>query len=272
MAWKAYQVSFRSLSPMHIGWRKLGNLQQTRPYVTGRTLWGALTARLTRESGRSDYSKVGEQVDLQLAFTYFYPSTNPTEVALWPWMEWDKFAWMFLGSYASTSLGNGHNAEDGSLHETEFIAPYTRENRPRPVYLVGYIFEKNDYSIKSYWQDVLNKLQFGGERGYGWGRVRLEGKCKPVTDDNCFGYKLDCTGDYPVVSALQNDPLLAHAIASDGDCVGTIEPLVGRETTDASRHGRNLSQATICWVPGSRVTEKGAFQIQQKGVWTRLLN
>ncbi len=46
---------------------------------------------------------------------------------LWPWTDrWDKFAWTFLGSYASTALENGRSAEAGSLHETEYIAPYTR--------------------------------------------------------------------------------------------------------------------------------------------------
>src|SRR5213082_2804295 len=72
MTWTAYRIVFRLLSPMHIGWRKVGNLQQTRPYVLGRSLWGALTARLTRISGSNDYSEIGEQVDQQLAFTYFY--------------------------------------------------------------------------------------------------------------------------------------------------------------------------------------------------------
>src|SRR5712692_8407277 len=101
MTWVTYQVTFRLLSPMHIGWRKLGNLQQTRPYVTGRSLWGALTARITRELGSSDYEKIGKQADQQLAFTYFYPSTSkdPDAIRLWPWGDnWDKFAWSFLGS------------------------------------------------------------------------------------------------------------------------------------------------------------------------------
>ncbi len=70
---------------MHMGWRKLGNLQQTRPYVTGRSLWGAFTARLTREFGQNSYEKVGDQVDHDLAFTYFYPSVNEEKVKVWPW-------------------------------------------------------------------------------------------------------------------------------------------------------------------------------------------
>ena len=92
MTWTAYQVSFRLLSPLHIGWRKLGNLQQTRPYVPGRSLWGALTARLTRELVGCNYRCIGAKVDKELAFTYFYPSIQHNSVTVWPWpCQWDEF-------------------------------------------------------------------------------------------------------------------------------------------------------------------------------------
>lgn len=274
MTWTAYQVSFRLLSPMHIGWRKLGNLQQTRPYITGRSLWGALTARLTREAGRSNYLDIGRQVDEQLAFTYFYPSIQPDSISLWPWPnQWDEFAWTFLGSYASTALENGRNAEVGSLHETEFIASYARkfapDKKPEPVYLVGYIFEKDNYSIKPYWQDVLSKLQFGGERGYGWGYALLQ-DCKSVDNGKCFDYDLSCQEDRPQISVPEGKELLAHTTAVDnGDVNGSIEPLVGRTTEKDTGFGKILSSAEICWVPGGKVKKDEIFQIKAKGIWER---
>src|SRR5437762_59395 len=203
MTWTAYRVAFRLLSPMHIGWRKLGNMQQTRPYVTGRVLWGAFTARLTRDLKSYEYKLIGEAVDKQLAFTYFYPSIspNPDEVDLWPWGDGQKkdsqemFSWMFLGSYASTALSDAHSAQEGSLHETEFIAPFVRNHttyeKPQPVYLVGYIcVNEASGSLGQYvlenWQSVLNTLQIGGERSYGWGRVRLAQSPDEVTNEQCF--------------------------------------------------------------------------------------
>jgi hypothetical protein len=92
MTWTAYHVTLRLLAPMHIGWRKLGNLQQTRPYVTGRNLWGALTARLTRELGSNKYEFVGKQVDDCMRFTYFYPSVSKDNVEPWPWRKNDAEA------------------------------------------------------------------------------------------------------------------------------------------------------------------------------------
>ncbi|NJK52088.1 MAG: hypothetical protein HC936_03380, partial [Leptolyngbyaceae cyanobacterium SU_3_3] len=73
MNWRAYRVVFKLKSPMHIGCGKMGNVQRTRPYVTGRVFWGALTMRLTRDAtsgsatDSSQYKVFGDQVDSQLA-------------------------------------------------------------------------------------------------------------------------------------------------------------------------------------------------------------
>lgn len=117
MSWKSYRVIFRLYSPLHIGWRKLGNLQQTRHYVTGKVLWGAFTARMTRDLPElGNYECVGARVNNELAFSYFYPAVGE-RVNAWPWDDPDEFAWHYLGSYASTSLDYSRNAaEEGSLH------------------------------------------------------------------------------------------------------------------------------------------------------------
>ncbi|MGB9873322.1 MAG: hypothetical protein ACPLYD_16895, partial [Anaerolineae bacterium] len=132
MTCAVYKIVFRLLSPLHCGWFKQGNVQRTRPYVTGKILWGALTARLTRDVPDlgGDYVMVGQRVNAELAFTYLYPATGQ-DVDLWPWGDPDEFAWRYLNSYAGTALDYDRNAaEEGSLHETEFIAPVTRDGQP----------------------------------------------------------------------------------------------------------------------------------------------
>ena len=52
MAWQKYDLAFQLLAPLHIGYRKVGNLMQSRGYVPGKNLWAALTARLTRTPPR----------------------------------------------------------------------------------------------------------------------------------------------------------------------------------------------------------------------------
>ncbi len=82
MTWTPYLVSYKLISPAHIGWKKVGNLQITRPYVTGKTLWGALTARLVRDEKKNNYNDIGKKVDDELRFTYFYPSITQDKVGL----------------------------------------------------------------------------------------------------------------------------------------------------------------------------------------------
>ncbi len=271
MNWTAYKIVLHLQTPMHMGRAKMGNLQITRPYVHGKALWGALTARITREStlARSrDYRDVGNKVNEQLAFSYFYPTIGEN-VSLWPWDDPERFAWQFLGSYASTALDYSQNsAADGSLHETEFIAPHTRYNQP--VNLVGYIFERDDCTLP--WRDALSKLQIGGERTYGWGRVRLGGSQEVGPGEKLFGfYSLHLSGQRPALS-LGKDAvvLLAHTRAVDPGAVqaeGRVVPLVGRETKDASAHGRDVVMRAVCWEPGARGKEKTSVAILDNGLW-----
>lgn len=276
MQWLCYEITLQLLAPLHIGWRKVGNLQGTRDYVTGRNLWGALTERLTRDTG-GDYITVGRAVDEQLAFTYFYPAvyskqSQPSEhVPVWPWEEKTKFAWLFLGSYLSTALAV-QGAEEASLHETEFITPRTRGNQP--VYLVGYIFQREDCRLP--WQKALQRLRIGGERGYGWGRLKLTRLQKLQSgNDKCFSYVWEDTGERPVILVTKGKQLLSHTLASNNAVSivsqGRIEPLVGRVTDPKiASFGKTLSEAKICWEPGSILAEDGEFFIIEKGLWEKI--
>ncbi len=261
MAWTSYLVSLRVLSPIHIGWKKTGNLQQTRPYVTGKTLWGALTARLVRDQGDNNYHEIGKKVNNELRFTYFYPATDSSKVVVWPWENSDKFSWMYLGSYAGTALKD-KIVEEGMLHETEYISAKTRDGEQ--VYLVGYVIEKEGCKLN--WKEALKRIQIGGERGYGWGRVRLIDS--PTKKDSCFNsYTFGGVKDDPEITVHKDKPIIAHALVDGLDCKGTIEPLVGRETNDKKGFGGSISSAEISYIPGGIVKESTRFSIQSRGVW-----
>jgi len=129
MNWLAYRVIFRLCSPLHIGWGRVGNLQRTRPYVTGRTMWGALTMRLTRNmlngggaaTNSNEYQRIGEDIHNKLAFTYFYPTIKSDNYQInWPWKNTELFRRRFLSCYGSTALSYPQqSSETGMLHETE---------------------------------------------------------------------------------------------------------------------------------------------------------
>jgi hypothetical protein len=283
MSWQAHQIVLRLCSPMHIGQSKIGNVQRTRPYVTGRVLWGALTLRLTRDrfrgqgpATRSDqYRRVGQQVHEHLAFTYLYPTTDPDgQVGLWPWGDdEDGFHSRYLSTYASTALSYPQqSADEGTLHEVEFVSPRTLDSG-QPVYLVGYVFARQEAPP---WQAALGRLQLGGERGYGWGRVEPMEVSDVGEGEPLFGgqYALEQGSWPPVLKARKNTCLVAHALATGlagqepvQDIQGEIEPLVGRETAPDGRFGVQISKAYVCYVPGSKVKKSTRLQIGHYGVW-----
>jgi len=263
MTWTSYLVSLNILSPIHVGWRKEGNLQLTRPYVTGRALWGAMTARLVRDQGSSNYEEMGKKVDEQLRFTYFYPSMVQDKIEIWPWDNQHYFSWMYLGSYSSATLKN-KIAREGMLHETEYISPRTRDGRK--AFLVGYIFEKKGCELE--WRNALKRIQIGGERGYGWGRILPT--ITPKMNGNGFnGYEFNEPEDVPEIIVQKNKPILAHALINRLNCIGIIEPLIGRETNKNKGFGDIISKADVCWAPGSKVKANTKFQILEKGIWKK---
>lgn len=270
--WEAYSVCLRLLSPLHVGWRRIGNLQQTRYYLPARNLWGALTSRLARQHGavtQEDYDQFGQEIGENLRFTYFYPTEctgkekeSWSEDMLWPWDDEEKFSWLFLSSRASTAAGDKNTAVEGSLHDVEYISPFTRQNRP--VTLVGVIFERSGFRLN--WQAALRLgLQVGGERSYGWGKVRAEvlGKVSKV---DWFGLRASFEShDTPIIQC--NNKLLAHTHASSVDeCSGAIERIVTRSTRDGSS-GRNIRVLNPCWMPGSRLVKPKHLGIRPSGLW-----
>lgn len=263
--WKAHQIVLELLSPLHVGHRRIGNLASTRRYVPGRAIWGALTTRITRDAGGQDYAEVGRRIHEELAWTYFFISATPGKVPLWPWGgNRHEFEWLYLSSFASTALEDGHSADEGALHEVEYIAPRTCFGDQ--VYLTGYLFEREESTLN--WRGALNRLQIGGERSYGWGRVR------PFTvtplEGPCFGiYPAHTNPERPVIEVPSHSALGAHTLASDADNYqGAIEPLVGRETnTESGAFGAKPSLAFVCWIPGTRIVQASKYRIGHQGIW-----
>jgi hypothetical protein len=273
MSWIQYRIVLRLISPMHIGWRKVGNLQQTRKYVTGKVFWASLTARLTRDMKRGNqnnaYSDIGEELQECFRFGYFYTALKKDDVGniesvedlimYYPWEE--NFDYMFLDSYVSTAMDHKRGgSKEGTLHEVEFVSPRSRKGQQ--VYLIGDIWVKEKISEKiEGWDTSLGYLQLGGERSYGWGRV------EPVFDPVIL-----CRVNRDVVEREinRNERVLAHVVACtiQDELSGFIEPLVGWER-DARRGGWTLTdRVELAFVPGSVVAcDWMSFVVDRFGLW-----
>jgi len=278
MTWMHYRLRFRLLSPLHVGYRKVGNLMQTRPYVPGKVLWAALTARITRDdhdgSQGDGYRRIGELVQEHFRFGYLWPSLDRNEPSF-PW-EPNGFDYLFLGSYASTALNYDQRAaEEGTLHETEFIAPVARDGQP--VYLVGDLWVREGDLPKELtnWQRAFQKLQLGGERTYGWGRVRCYTDWQAEqseTDTAIANHTWKERNGEVILMISAGARLTAHARAAGEDAisgvVGPVEPLVGweRGNEDSDKAWR-LSMAVVCWAPGSQATQEIEVRMTPYGIW-----
>ena len=264
MPWQSYRVVWRLRSPLRVGWRSVGNLQQTRPYVPGKVVWGALTARLTRDLGNGAdgkaYRTVGKRLQATMRFGYFWPTTAPP-APRYPWNEPAQFTYDFLASMMSTALDyESISAEEGSLHEAEYLRPYTPEGQR--VYLTGFLWVDEEALAQSGfpWQTALKHVLLGGERRYGWGRVHLESlEALPhpdIDDPDAFSWK--------------KDRLPAHVLATEEAAAmlqGPVEPLMGWEMLPDGRKSFPL-EAQLAFQPGTKVKTKSAnFRIGSYGVW-----
>jgi hypothetical protein len=296
MSWHAYRLIYRLESPLHIGWRKIGNLMQTRLYVTGRNWWGAAASHLTQWLGIDDYQAVGKFVRDNLIFGYFFLAEDPATPFLPRWekagicygtLSADQFEWRFLSSVASTAIDYQLNtAAEGLLHEVEFIVPKIKEgNIFKNVFLVGHLLARDQAQAKCANQEVsincdakevyvnqlalltqvLAQARIGGERRYGFGRIKLDPQ-QVIEYSDLFGHKLELTGEKPMLELNNKEPLPAHFSVDSLEAEGEIEPLLGREWDENTGPGRRVSVATICWAPGSKAKQTVRAEIRQMGV------
>lgn len=271
MAWTYYPLRFRLLSPLHIGYRKVGNLMQTRRYVPGKNLWAALTARLTRDADKQDYIGVGKKVHENFRFGYLWPSLD-RDKPYFPW-DHDDFDYLFLGSYASTALDCIANAaQEGSLHETEFIAPVAQNSKP--VYLLGDLWVRDGLLDAKKWQKAMENMQLGGERAYGWGRLARSSDWNNIQRERgrtIADHEWEELNDKIVLTLNKDDRITAHALDSRPGAVssltGQVEPQVGREWGEYS--GQHPRFGGVYFAPESRVVDpETKFEIRNNGLWS----
>lgn len=285
MSFIHYRIILKLLSPLHIGNRKSRNLMETREYVPGKTLWGALTARITRDYFGSNpklYEKVGNFLNENIRFGYLWPSLDG-EKPYFPW-KYDDFDYLFKFGYMGQPIDYNQKAtEEGELYEIEFIAPKTRHNKD--VYLIGDLWvkelnykseigiekinfrkddvilclAKDEISLKK----VFDSIRLGGETGYGWGRVKVKYFREDDNSKALGGIRAEIINDEVVLILEKGNHLTSHLLAADLSCQefnfkilsenfiqGSIEPFTGYAYT---KEGWNISHPFICFAPGSVV-------------------
>ncbi|MGQ9638448.1 MAG: RAMP superfamily CRISPR-associated protein [Thermodesulfobacteriota bacterium] len=295
MNWQLYMWTFRLKSPLHVGFHKIMHFFRTRPYIPGKLIWGVLTAKLTPLLS-CDYQTVGEFLKKAMRFGYFYPYGDSefylpvyTEEGLkFGLLSQNEFDKRILSSMASAAIeAESLTAEEGMLHEVEFINPYTIDDA-KPVLFKGLIWirkiSENEitFSIKNdelliiynktrveFKNELVNRLQIGGERKYGFGLIELK-EFIEISNIEFSGLPGSwCEKDGEVyISINKEDAIWSHVLYSDNiNIKGNIEPLVGRDWDTSKGAGRKLIPYGLCWVPGSILCEEKTFKIAEFGIW-----
>ncbi len=201
MSFKVFKLIFKQLTPICIGKRKCGLLNETLTYIPGKTMWGALVKLYNLYKGES----LGENQDLFKNITCFIPAlkisgSRDMRILLPSFKEGDfylgnlkedEFRFLFVDSFISTAIiPEFRAAKEESLHELEFILPRPRgdvfksmknvENKyvlpSENIYWMGYIFAKKEEEeefIKILKNNHL-KLFIGSDIKYGYGLLTLE--------------------------------------------------------------------------------------------------
>ena len=306
MEWEVYELVYRALSPIRIGWRTLGYIDLARYWIPGKNIWAAFTENLARSGsnvGVSAYEEAGKLLKTSVLPTYFHPAieregklimmmpiVDKTGLRYGP-LGADEFERVFVASFAQTAiLPHTNSIEEESLHESEYLAAEiidSETNLSSPVLFIGYllIHPGVQFQGKSLgWADkefcleqVLSEIFVGGERKYGWGRLKLKSATRLGPGPEIFGYRMTHgNGDsLPAITIPANGPLPAHVRAIHGYPVkGQIEPLVGREWAynpeqPADRSwgpGQKITEAGFCWMPGSILVEEKTLSICSWGI------
>lgn len=279
-----YKVKLKLLSPLHIGERKVGNLMQTRDYVPGRIIISALTATIAKQTSddkdinRDLVKNIGNKLRSILVVEYFWPTTDNLNEKPWE-IEQEKFDYLFKFGYASQAVDFSKNStEQDTLHEVEYIGPHTREGKQ--VYLTGTIWvlkphnklehdvefaiTTKDYHKEFSLRKLLNSIQIGGERNYGWGEIKVENLEELTNSKN-----KDSNGR----PWIEFDPdssgstLPAHILADEQTkklIEGPIEPFVSRVWKNFP--GSEPKYSHIYFIPRSKLKQKAKFEIQFGGV------
>lgn len=300
--WQRIPVCFEFVSPLHVGFlpNVAGTLvAPTRLYVPGSNFWGAITAALTPRlfpSARpADFERVGKDLKRAVRFSYFYlsdgsevffPSFETGELR-WGTLSDSDFRANFAESRLSTKIGSDGTSEDAALHEIEYVRHRTGnfEGVIRRTLLCGVFWlgcdskicerqitaSGSDLTLRPDGNgkqpvDLLDNLALGGERNYGFGRIRPATLASSIREELEKAWPEDpespMTAGRPLLGHMQYGPEILFR--------GAIEVVASREYPSGGarsyvRPGRALANAGHFFAPGTVVSMPGTIRFDEFG-------
>lgn len=280
MSWTLFQWIWRLDTPLYLGMPPAGALNRCRPYVMARTLWGALTAEISRSSAGNrfpDYDQCGQTIAECCRFTYLYPAEekNGERIDWLPQYTTEKgYTWAGDGYVSNRNFRkrlfeakpgtaidpHADAALDGTLREMECIQPRWSEPgcaKPKDRLLCGYIFSKDDELSQTIAR--IDQLSIGGDTRYGLGKIsRLLWRDLPA-GSTLFGRQVRLDEEHPAVCS---SVILGHA--RDSSAVSSMKGMKER-IGGWDRGKRWIGDNT--WTPGSSLDSEVWWLIDASGYW-----
>ena len=192
MEW--YKLVFKQKQPIHVGSAKWGVVKETEIFISGSTMWGALTNVYLQdkqdEINTNDENKLKEIGKYFETTSNFFPSFDG-KTALQPtyqkgefgyllpdtneFLSEDKFRFYFVDTLVQTAVEPiSRKAKDESLHELDYILPKPKQNLENfkdNLYWIGIIqIEDNK---KEFLEEHLTSIFVGADVRYGYGELEL---------------------------------------------------------------------------------------------------
>lgn len=256
------------------------------------------------------YQEVGRKLNENIKFSYFYPiryEKNKGKIKVLqvfaPYyteeglkfgicekeekISLEEFEQMFISSFVSTALDKtSKSAEEGSLHEIEVIKnKIEQDGKIKPTIFMGYLFVKNvplKFEVNGNEVEIsftdsievnkvkLNEIWIGGERNYGFGRMKIF-LVEKESGSDLFNTKLRVYVDNEQVAInSEKESVIAISHIDIKNIVklirGDVEPLIGREWSEKGSGQKVTEVAKICVTPGSEITYDGRITIGDYGI------
>lgn len=305
MDWQAVTLTYRAAAPLLLGEHKLGFIQRTRLFIPGWTLWGALTATLTRacfpQADGARYEAVGAWVAENLLTSYAYllvkdekgaeqPATPHFQDGQWHYgpLPAAQFEARFVTSLGQTAIApESLTAETNTLHETEALSAYDLQDGTPARWQFTLYWRESEKASEREGESAnqresealtgltldavvaaLGTLTVGADRSAGLGRLKLEStQAVPDVKGDAWPTPLDWD---------DTRTLRAHVRVADlpgAQVRGRAEVIPWRRwkntpDADGKSWGPGQQQTVQCfYVPGCEVEQGWTPAIGPYGIW-----
>ncbi len=271
---KWYKLVFKQIQPIHVGAGSYGVINETRIFIPGWTMWGAMTKTYNLKNGEalSKNHDVFENISCfypcfkdRGEYKILFPKFEKGKFYLGNYSE-DKFRAKFVDTFISTAIDSRTNtAIDESLHELNIILPgvkadYLEDEKEIQLYWAGIV------QLEESKKDSLpDEIYIGGDARYGLGKMKLCKNNITETTLNDWEIKDGALTNYFPVEAYNNMP---HN--SKIELLVEIEKSWEKAELQVKLREEDREKGFF-YVPGSKFNNTDSLSIKsiKKGVFTK---